>query len=128
MSVTADDFEDGELAKTVGKAIANRRKRMALTQEQLSEAAGIAQASLSHIERGQVLPSLDRLAQLAALLHCRLADLLAEAGTTPGDRATRIHEKLSALAPAQQEALERLLDEAIKLVTNSRAEPRRKAR
>ncbi|SMG00084.1 helix-turn-helix domain-containing protein [Burkholderia singularis] len=117
-----------KLAREIGKAIARRRKTRGLTQERLSEAGGLAQASLSQIERGIVLPSLDRLAQLAELLDCRLADLVSEGGTGALDRATRIHEKLSALTPTQQEALERLLDEAIIMVTDTRAAARRRGR
>lgn len=120
--------ERRKLVKAVGKALASRRKARGLTQEQLSEAAGLAQASLSHIERGVVSPSLDRLAQLSDILGCRLVDLLSETGTGPADRAMRIHDKLSLLTALQQEALERLLDEAIILVTDTRPGAKRRAR
>nr|WP_255743541.1 MULTISPECIES: helix-turn-helix transcriptional regulator [unclassified Mycetohabitans] len=58
------------MARTVGQAVARQRRLRGLTQEQRSEAAGLAQASLSQIERGKILPGLDQLAQLAQLLNC----------------------------------------------------------
>lgn len=117
--MTKQQGEHEHLAQAIGKAIARRRKALGLTQEQLSEAAGLAQASLSHIERGVTSPSIERLSQLAGILECRLSDFLGETGTGPADRATRIHQKLSGLSPIQQDALERLMDEAITLATNA---------
>ncbi|WP_260858416.1 helix-turn-helix domain-containing protein [Paraburkholderia sp. BCC1885] len=120
--------EQRELALAVGQAIAKRRRARGLTQEQLSEAAGLAQASLSHIERGVSAPSLERLSQLATLLGCRLVDFFGEAGTAPADRAVRIHEKLLALTAVQQDALERLLDEAITMVTETRSPAKKRTK
>ncbi|WP_260858415.1 helix-turn-helix domain-containing protein [Paraburkholderia sp. BCC1885] len=114
-----------KLVRAVGRTIAVRRKARGLTQDQFSEAAGLAQASLSHIERGTVAPSLERIAQFAGILGCRLTDLIDEAATGPADRAMRIHKKLAALTPAQQESLERMIDEAISMVQDT-AESRRR--
>ncbi len=105
-----------QLARSIGSAIAARRKALGMTQEQLSELIEIEQSSLSRIERGTLVPNLERLAGIAEKLQCRLADLLSNAGTAPLDRAIRIHEKLSALSSAQQEVIERLVDDAIALL------------
>lgn len=126
--MTRQQGEHEQLVKAIGKAISTRRKALGLTQEQLSEAAGLAQASLSHIERGVTSPSLERLAQLAGILECRLSDFLGETATGPADRAMRIHQKLSALSPVQQDALEHLMDEAIALTTNVRTAGKRRPR
>ncbi|PLZ01758.1 transcriptional regulator [Burkholderia sp. WAC0059] len=117
-----------QLVRTVGRALSVRRKARGLTQEQLSEAAGLTQASLSHIERGIVAPSLERLAQLAELLDCSLGELLSEVATGPTDRAMRIHEKLASLTAAQQESLERLIDDAIAMISDPRPSPRKRGR
>ncbi|MDR5646434.1 helix-turn-helix domain-containing protein [Burkholderia cenocepacia] len=127
-AVTREQDEHEDLIRAIGKAIARRRKALGLTQEQLSEAAGLAQASLSHIERGVTSPSIERLAQLAGILECRLSDFLSETGTGPADRATRIHQKLSGLSPMQQDALERLMDEAVALAMNTRPTVKRRLR
>ncbi|WP_258002309.1 helix-turn-helix domain-containing protein [Burkholderia sp. WAC0059] len=116
--------EPPTLAKAVGRAIARHRRAAGLTQEQLSEAVGIAQSSLSHIERGLVTPSLERLAGIAEQLGCRLVDLLAESGNGAADRAARIHAKLSALEPEQQAAVETLVDTAMALAAPSAARRR----
>ncbi|PQV44113.1 transcriptional regulator [Paraburkholderia steynii] len=126
--MTRQQDEHEHLVRAIGKTIARRRKALGLTQEQLSETAGLAQASLSHIERGVTSPSIERLAQLAGILECRLSDFLGETGTGPADRASRIHQKLSGLSPIQQDALERLMDEAIALATNARPAAKRRLR
>jgi transcriptional regulator with XRE-family HTH domain len=105
-----------QLARSIGSAIAARRKALDMTQEQLSELIQIEQPSLSRIERGTLVPSIERLAGIAEKLRCRLADLLGTAGTAPLDRAIRIQEKLSHLSPVQQELIERIVDDAVALV------------
>ncbi len=113
-----------QLAQSIGAAIAARRKALGMTQEKLSELIQIEQSSLSRIERGTLVPNLERLAGIAEKLECRLADILGVGGTGSLDRATRIHEKLSRLSPSQQDAFERLIDDAFALVETP---PRRKA-
>ncbi|WP_260858599.1 helix-turn-helix domain-containing protein [Paraburkholderia sp. BCC1885] len=105
-----------QLARSIGSAIAARRKELDMTQEQLSELIQIEQPSLSRIERGTLVPSIERLAGIAETLRCRLADLLSTAGTAPLDRAIRIQEKLSPLSPVQQELIERIIDDAVALL------------
>ncbi|TFE37947.1 helix-turn-helix domain-containing protein [Paraburkholderia dipogonis] len=87
-----------------------------MTQATLSELIDIEQSSLSRIERGSLVPSLERLAGIAEQLECRLVDFFSVGGTSSLDRAVRIHEKLSRLSPAQQEVFERLVDDAFALV------------
>ncbi|WP_279611826.1 MULTISPECIES: helix-turn-helix domain-containing protein [Burkholderia] len=115
----SDLGERREFVVAIGRAIAARRKALGMTQEKLSEQADITQATLSNIERGAVMPGLDRLAQIAELLNCRLADLFTETGTAPMDRAIRICQKISRLNPAQQEALERMIDDAVAIADHA---------
>lgn len=105
-----------QLAKSIGGAIAARRKALGMTQEKLSELIQIEQSSLSRIERGNLMPNLERLAGIAEKLECRIADLMGASGTGSVDRAIRIHERLSKLSPAQQEVFEKLMDSAFALV------------
>lgn len=105
-----------QLARSIGAAIAARRKALDMTQERLSELIQVEQSSLSRIERGTLIPSLERLAGIADNLQCRLADLFGTAGVSSHDRASRLHEKLSSLTPAQQEIVERLVDDALALL------------
>lgn len=105
-----------KLAQSIGVAIANRRKALGMTQEDLSGLLEIEQSSLSRIERGTLIPSLERLASIAESLQWRLADLFATSGTAPQDRASRVHDKVLSLTPAQQEIVERLVDDALALL------------
>ncbi|MGF6534951.1 transcriptional regulator with XRE-family HTH domain [Paraburkholderia sp. GAS206C] len=105
-----------QLARSIGMAIAARRKALGMTQESLSELIQIEQSSLSRIERGTLIPSLERLASITEGLECGLADLFNVGGVNSHDRAARIHEKLSRLTQLQQEIVERLIDDALALL------------
>lgn len=61
---------------------------------------------------------LARLSPLAALPDCRLVDFFVVGGTGPAERAVRIQDKLAALTPLQQEALGRLVDEVVAMVSD----------
>ena len=51
---------------TIAQAMIDARKESGLTQKQLSERPGIAQADISKLERGNANPSLRTLQRLAA--------------------------------------------------------------
>ena len=57
---------------TIIQAMIDARKNSGLTQKQLSERTGIAQADISKLERGNANPSLRTLRRLAAGLDMRL--------------------------------------------------------
>jgi len=56
-------------AKQLGQTLASERVRRRLSQEELAAAAGVAQATVSRIERGDRLPSLETLRRLAAAME-----------------------------------------------------------
>ena len=53
---------------TIAQAMIDARKESGLTQKQLSERTGIAQADISKLERGNANPSLRTLQRLAAVM------------------------------------------------------------
>ena len=57
---------------TIIQAIINARKNTGLTQKQLSERTGIAQADISRLENGNANPSLNTLKRLAKALGMTL--------------------------------------------------------
>lgn len=63
------------LTKQVGKNIQMRRKKLALSQEQMAERIGVGQQSLSSMERGATAPKFERLPVIAETLNCSVADL-----------------------------------------------------
>lgn len=66
-----------------GEAVARRRYRLGLTQEQLAEAAGLSTNAVKSIERGARQGRMDTLAKLARALGCSTTDLLVPAAGAP---------------------------------------------
>jgi transcriptional regulator with XRE-family HTH domain len=98
-----DDLK--QLAQTVGKAIAHRRKANGLKQEELAERLGIGNEAVSRIERGTVMPTIARLAELAEIFECNIAELLTESSNRSCDQASHLNELLSKLEVNDREML-----------------------
>ena len=79
------------LARAVGAAIAGRRKAQGMTQAQLAELMNVEKETISRMETGAISPTLHRLAQLAMLLECEIADFLQT-------RTPEFHQQVSLLA------------------------------
>lgn len=78
-STTRKRTEAGEaLAQRLGQCIARHRKLRGLTQEELSERLTIDPKSMARIERGAVLPSLQRIFELSEALDVSFAQLMGE--------------------------------------------------
>ena len=60
------DWDTLQPELTIAQAMIDARKESGLTQKQLSERTGIAQADISKLERGNANPSLRTLQRLAA--------------------------------------------------------------
>ncbi len=71
-------IDQDELARLVGKAIAHQRQRRGLTQEAVAERLEVGMEAVSRMERGVVVPTIVRLAELAHIFDCELVDLLRE--------------------------------------------------
>jgi transcriptional regulator with XRE-family HTH domain len=71
----------GGCGMSLGELVRELRQRRGWTQEQLAEATGMDQTSISQIETGRTLrPSYERMLGLAAALAIPVADLLQAAG------------------------------------------------
>lgn len=64
------------LGKAVGVRVQVARKRRGLTQEQLASQVGRTPESISNIERGRYVPSLETLVDLSAALQVPAAEFL----------------------------------------------------
>ena len=60
----------------LGRAVAERRRLLKVTQEQLAERVGVAVETISRLERGTATPSIVRADQVAHALGTDLARLL----------------------------------------------------
>jgi len=107
-------IDSKQLATRVGQAIARQRVRCDLSQEQVAEKLEIGSEAVSRIERGIVMPNVERLVELAAIFNCDAADLLTEGSSRPEDQARRLYELLSALDADDRalviDVVERLVD------------------
>lgn len=72
---------DGALALRLGNAIRRHRLERGWTQEQLAELAQTSVNHVSYIERGERLPSVPMLIQLAQALRITVGELLGETET-----------------------------------------------
>ncbi len=57
-----------DLAHRIAEAIRRARRRKDMTQEELAEAIGLQPESVSNIERGSVVPTLDTFSKLVSVL------------------------------------------------------------
>lgn len=72
------------LAERLGQCIARHRTARGISQEKLSELLSVDPKSMARIERGVVLPSLQRLVELSDALDVSVAQLVGEG--SPQDR------------------------------------------
>ena len=62
--------------REVSEKLVELRKNQGLTQNQLSEMAGIDRKTINRIENGHLSPSVDTLTRLALALQVSIGDLL----------------------------------------------------
>lgn len=83
--------------KRYGNRIAELRKKLSLTQDELAERLGITRASLSHYETGRREPDYDTLLKFADYFRVSLdylAGRISEPDQNPMERAARFVEQL----------------------------------
>lgn len=102
-----------ELAQSVGKAIARQRQQAGLTQEAVAEQLGIGMEAISRMERGIVVPTVLRLAELAQLFGCGLADFLRETSPRPTEQGIVLSQKLARLDSADRALLLETVDRLV---------------
>jgi transcriptional regulator with XRE-family HTH domain len=78
------------LAKRLGKKIAERRKHLDWTQNQLAERVGVDAETISRFERGANLPSLLTLDRLAVALQVDVGELLSRMPGSASDDALKL--------------------------------------
>ena len=76
-----------DMGKRLGRAIAERRKALGFSQDDLAGMIEVDAETISRFERGAVLPSLQRLWRVAEALETGMGDLLSEASDLPSDQA-----------------------------------------
>ncbi|MGS3145183.1 helix-turn-helix domain-containing protein [Aeromonas caviae] len=74
-----------------------------LTQDQVAEHLKIGMEAVSRMERGLVVPTVVRLAELAQLFGCDLADFLCETSNRPTEQGMVISQQLAKLDTTDRE-------------------------
>lgn len=68
----------------IGKRIAEKRKKLRMTQAEVEDKAGLSHKYLSNIEHGRSVPSIDVLMQIADVLHSAPNEFLLGAASVGG--------------------------------------------
>ena len=105
--------KNSQLSKQVGLTIAKYRQQSGLTQNAVAEKLNIGYEAVSRMERGIVMPTVERLVELAEIFDCEAADLLTQSSNRIEDQSAQIKSLLSDLG--EQDRL-LLLDIITKLV------------
>lgn len=85
-----------ELAVAIGKVIRERRKAAGMTQAALAEAIGLESETVSRLENGIRLPSIEKLVEIADVFRVPVAEFFREVGTSARQQDTELFaEKIS---------------------------------
>lgn len=103
--VHVNKIEVSETNKAIGKAIAKRRKIAGLSQEKVAEKLKIGTESVSRIERGIVMPTIERLLELAEMFSCPVSDFLSQISPRSTDRGIYLDSLLASLSEDDQNLL-----------------------
>ena len=100
--MSPENNHHGELFKSIGRTLAQRREAKCLTQDQVAEALHIGTEAVSRMERGITMPTVQRLAELAEVYECGIDELLIASSTRTGDQAELISQILQTLPEADR--------------------------
>ncbi|MFM5125203.1 helix-turn-helix domain-containing protein [Aeromonas veronii] len=114
------DINFEQLAKNVGKAIGRQRNQVGFTQEQVAEHLNIGMEAVSRMERGIVVPTVVRLAELAQLFGCELADFLRETSNRPTEQGIVLSQQLARLDDADRTLLLETVERLVERLARSR--------
>jgi transcriptional regulator with XRE-family HTH domain len=101
------------LAKKVGKAIADRRKAVSITQEELATTLDVGIEAISRMERGVIMPSITRLVEVAEALDCPVQSLLNVGSDRAVDYGIQLAKLLNQIKPKDREVLLSIVEQLI---------------
>ena len=107
------DAQMDKVLAALGKRIAQRRRELELSQEQLAESAGLSRDHIAKIELALRAPSLGTIIILARALDVRLCDLLADEKAQLEERAQELDCLLCTLTDSEVQFTMKLLHDTI---------------
>lgn len=108
-------MDDEKLKKQIGANIASYRKRMRLTQVHLAQKLNYSDKAVSKWERGESVPDVQTLVQLAELFEVSVNDLLVDPNKLP-ENPGRVEQ---VMGRAVEKTLKRKADKRIILMLSS---------
>ncbi|MGJ7553425.1 helix-turn-helix domain-containing protein [Variovorax sp. RB3P1] len=109
-----DKDRESALAVKVGKAIADRRKAVPMTQEELGTTLNLGIEAISRMERGAIMPSIPRLVEVAEALGCPVQDLLLISSDRSTEHAMQLAQKLSPLSAQDRDMILEIVDRMVR--------------
>jgi transcriptional regulator with XRE-family HTH domain len=82
MASTTKQSKGSALAKLIGRNVKAARVRLGLTQSELAEKLGLDSLTISRLETGVQMPTIERLNDTATMLQVSLPILVTDAGQT----------------------------------------------
>ena len=109
-----------QLSKQVGLTIAKYRQQSGLTQNEVAEKLNIGYEAVSRMERGIVMPTVERLVELAEIFDCEAADLLTQSSNRIEDQSAQIKSLLSILEDSDRVFLLDLITKLVERLKNQK--------
>ena len=94
-----------DLGKALGRVIAQKRKSMSLSQNDLAGMIDVDAETISRFERGAVVPSLLRLNALAKAMDVSLGTLLSQSSQFADDQTNELLLTMRTLDPSDRKML-----------------------
>ena len=99
------------MAQRVGRILAGYRQERGLTQDMVAERLGVEPETVSRFERGETLPSLVRLAEMAEVYEVPLEALVRGTSANPLDQGNEIAAELNGLSRNDRDFVRRWVTE-----------------
>ena len=112
--------KNSQLSKQVGLTIAKYRQQSGLTQNEVAEKLNIGYEAVSRMERGIVMPTVERLVELAEIFNCEAADLLTQSSNRIEDQSAQIKSLLSILEDSDRVFLLDLITKLVERLKNQK--------
>ena len=112
--------KNSQLSKQVGLTIAKYRQQSGLTQNEVAEKLNIGYEAVSRMERGIVMPTVERLVELAEIFICEAADLLTQSSNRIEDQSAQIKSLLSILEDSDRVFLLDLITKLVERLKNQK--------
>jgi transcriptional regulator with XRE-family HTH domain len=88
-----------QVTEQVGKAIAQTRKTLGMTQQHVAEKINVAVETVSRIETGDMSTTLKRLEQFAELFNCSVASFFRSPDSSSEEMTMTIADMMRSLKP-----------------------------